>query len=1109
MNFYIPERRYNACSFHKTLMVMKLIMILMTTAILQVSASSFAQRITLNETNSSLEKVIDQIRQQSGYNLVYNDFDLQGEFPVTIHVSNVDLKRTMELCLAGRDLDYEITERTIIIRKKESSLLTKIASFITPTGPIKGIVIDINGIGLPGALIKNKLQKVVSITNINGEFTLNVDDGETLTISYIGFKPQTVVVHKTTQKLIISMEEAISKLDVVAVEGYRTGSRRVATSDVSSITAAELEKQPVQSPMQALEGRIPGLVVSQVNGVPGSRLNIEVRGRQNFDSNLSTNQPLFIIDGVPMAAGNDKVNLQGGPFGAATTSGLSAFSDINTADIESIDVLKDADATAIYGSRGANGVILITTKKGKVGKMHVNANVYSGISTASIITPMLNTQEYLTMRNEAFANDKLTKTNANAYDVLLYDNTRYTDFEKLLIGNNARTNDAQVGISGGTEFTQYRVSTGYHKETTVWPGDKSVDRASLSVNLNTMSADKKFTASLTGNYAVGTNTLTGVDLATAVTLPPNYRVYDTNGNLAWDEGGVYDGRDNPLSQLNQQYLSTLTNVNANMVLNYKLLKNLTARSSFGYNSTQNSDQRLTPIASQNPAKSGLAGASGIGNSQFKNWIIEPQAEYTGQINRGKLDVLLGATYNQRNTSAQNINASGYTSDDLLGSLTGATAIAATNTATQYNYQAFFGRVNYNWDDKYIVNFTGRRDGSSRFGPNYRFSNFGAVGAAWIFTNEPLLKHNPIISYGKLRASYGTTGNDQIGDYAYFDAYKAAVTYTDSSTLNPSKLFNPNLHWERNDKLELGLELGFIHDRILLSASVYRDITSDPLVTYPLSKVTGFATIVQNLNGVRVENKGLELTLSTRNIDKGPLTWSTDFNFTLPKNALIAYPNLASSSYATAYAIGEPLNRIFAAQYTGVDPTTGSYTAKDVNGDGILSSADYATLGTKDPKFYGGLNNSLSYKRISLSFFFQFTKQIAKDWRASSVLNQAGSAYNTSTLALSRWQNPGDVTDVQKFTTSPGSLTGTSGFYAAYFSNAFYTDASFIRLKNLSLSYNIPTKALNVLHVTSLKFYLQGQNLFVITPYKDIDPETQSFSVMPTLRTITAGLQLTL
>jgi len=721
---------------------------------------------------------------------------------------------------------------------------------------------------------------------------------------------------------------------------------------------------------------------------------------------------------------------------------------------------------------------------------------------------MLNTQQYLAMRNEAFTNDKLTKTNTNAYDVLLYDNTRYTDFEKLLIGNNARANDAQVALSGGSEYVQYRFNTGYHKETTVWPGDKSSDRVSFSFNVNTMSANKKFTANITGNYSISNSTLTAVDLASAVVLPPNYRLYDANGNISWNEGGFNDSRDNPLSQLNQQYLSTMANLNANIVLNYKLLKDLSLRSSFGYNSTQNNDQRLTPINAQNPSKATLVGLAGYGNNQYKNWIVEPQLQYVKNISKGKLDVLAGATFNQTNKSSQSINSSGYTSDDLLGSLTAATTITAANTASQYNYQAFFGRVNYNWEDTYIANFTGRRDGSSRFGPNYRFSNFGAIGLAWIFSSEPVLKQNKILSYGKLRASFGSTGNDQIGEYTYLDAYKAANTYTDSSTLMPSKLFNPNLHWERNDKLEFGLELGFLHDRILLTTSVYRNIISDPLVAYGLSKTTGFASIVQNLEGVKVQNLGLELTLTTRNIDKGNITWSTDFNFTLPKNKLLAYPNLATSTYATTYAIGEPLNRIYAAQYTGVDPTTGLYTVKDVNGDGLANSADYATLGTKDPKYYGGINNTFTYKRLSVSFFFQFTNQIAKDWRVGSLLNPPGTVYNVPTIALDRWQNPGDVTNIQKFTTTAGSITGTSGYYAAYFSNAFYVDASYLRLKNAYISYSIPTKVLSAIHISSFKLYVQGQNLFVITPYKGADPETQSFTIMPPLRTVTAGLQLT-
>lgn len=1111
MNFYIPERRYNSCTFHKTLLVMKLIMILLTTAIVQVSANSFAQRITLNETNASLTKIIDKIRQQSGYDFVYNDFDLSNALNVTIHINNVELERSLKLCLAGKDLDFEIKERTIIIKKKETNVLNIISEMILPTGPIKGSVIDADGVGLPGAVLRDKKTlKNITVTNASGEFSLNVEDGTIVVITFIGFKPQELRIKKGMKDIIVSLENDISKLDEVSVEGYRKGSQRLATSNISRVTAEELGKQPVLNPLQALEGRIPGLVVSQTTGVPGARLNLQIRGRANFDKDLSSDQPLFIIDGVPVAAGNDKVNGASGPYGVATGNGLSAFAGVNTADIESIDILKDADATAIYGSRGANGVVLITTKKGKAGKMVLTANLYSGISTVTSLTPMLNTQDYLAMRNEAFANDKLTKTTTNAYDLLLWDNTRYTDFAKLLVGNKARTNDAQVSVSGGSKYTQYRVGGGFHKETTVWPGDKSTDRGSLSFSILNISNNEKFTINLTGNYSVNNNNLTAVDLAGAVTLPPNYRIYDNNGNIAWNENGVVtDTKDNPISLLNQRYNGVMSNLNANVILNYKILKNLLVRSSLGYNATQNNDQRLTPLTAQNPLKANLSGLASYGNNQMKNWIIEPQVEYNGLINKGKLNVLVGATYNQRNSSSQLVSGTGYTSDDLIGSLAAATTFSASNTAVQYNYQAFFGRVNYNWEDKYIINFTGRRDGSSRFGPNYRFANFGAVGAAWLFSNEPFLKQNKIISYGKLRASYGTTGNDQIGDYSYYDQWKSGTNYTDSSTLYPSKLYNPNLHWERNNKLEFGLEMGFLKDRILFTASIYQNISTDPLTTYPLPRTTGFTTIIQNLDGVEVQNRGLELTLSTRNFDKRDFKWSTDFNFTLPRNILKKFPNLETSSYNVDYAIGQPLNRILTGQYTGVDPTTGLYTALDVTGDGKVTSLDYAVAGTTDPNFYGGLNNSFTYKGITLSFFFQFTKQLGKDWRSGAVLSPPGTAFNSPTLVLSRWQNSGDVSQVQRFTTSAGTLQGTSGYYAGYFSNLMYTDASYIRLKNVNVSYTLPSKWLNAIHVSSFRFYVQGQNLFVLTNYKGADPETQSYTIMPPLRTVTAGLQLSL
>lgn len=433
----------------------------------------------------------------------------------------------------------------------------------------------------------------------------------------------------------------------------------------------------------------------------------------------------------------------------------------------------------------------------------------------------------------------------------------------------------------------------------------------------------------------------------------------------------------------------------------------------------------------------------------------------------------------------------------------------SNTATQYNYQAFFGRVNYDWEDKYIANFTGRRDGSSRFGPNYRFSNFGAVGAAWIFSNETLLKDSKVLSYGKLRASYGTTGNDQIGEYSYLDSWTSAGNYTDSATLYPTKLFNPDLHWERNNKLEIGLELGFFKDRILFTASAYQNISSDPLVTYPLPRTTGFSSIVRNLDGVQVRNRGLELTLSTRNLQQGALKWTSDFNLTLPQNILKKFPDLATSSYATKYVIGQSLNRIFAAQYAGVDPATGLYTTVDVNGDKLTNVTDYALVGSGDPDYYGGLTNNFNYKRFSLSFFFQFSKQLGRDWRVSGLTNPPGTLFNTSVLALDRWQAPGDITDVQKFTTQTGAIYGNSGFYSMYFSSRTYTDASYLRLKNVYFSYDIPSRWLNTVHINAFKLFAQAQNLFVITPYKGADPEVQSFTRMAPLRTVTAGIQLTL
>ncbi|WP_159451762.1 SusC/RagA family TonB-linked outer membrane protein [Pedobacter africanus] len=1087
---------------------MKITMVLMLVLFMQVSASTFAQKISLNVRKTTLQNVLNTIRSQADINYLIDNELLHKAKPVSLVVHKQELTSVLAALFAAQPFDYRLDGNTLEIKAKNgfSDALGKLLSYFK-TIDVNGQVVNPDGQPLQGATVKAKNGSETK-TDKNGRFFFsNIEEGTEMEISYVGY--QTLSIKATEKTGIIQLQLSDARLDEVTVQAYGKGSRRLATSNISSIDGDDLIKQPVSDLGQALIGRIPGMVVSQSTGVPGARLNIQIRGRANFDKLLSSDQPLIVIDGVPMAAANDKVNLISGPFGATALDGLSALSGINPADIESIAVLKDADATAIYGSRGANGVLLITTRKGKPGKMRMDATLYSGISEAAYLPKMLNTEQFIAMRNEAFANDKIAKTNSNAYDLLLWDTNRYTNFAELLIGNTAHTNDAQLGFSGGNKNSRYRINGGYHKEGTVWYGNTGAERASMSVNIITSSENEKFSIGFTGNYIASKNNLLAVDLATYTLLPPNFRLYDEKGDLAWNEGGLYIQKDNPLAIFKQKYLARMGHLNANTVLSYTPLKGLVIKSTFGYNLTQLDEKKFIPIAAQNPRTNNLSGQAYFGNNQLKDWIVEPQLEYTSPIKDGKwgkLNVLLGATYNKRYTEGDVTSATGYTSDEMLGTLKGApsTGITVANTLTQYNYQAFFGRVNYNWENKYIVNFTGRRDGSSRFGPEFRFSNFAAFGAAWIFSEEALLKKSKVLSYGKLRASYGATGNDQIGEYAYLDAWAPAGNYADSSAIYPSKLYNPNLHWESNTKTEIGLELGFLKDRILFTASAYQNISSEPLVSYLLPRMTGFVTITQNLAGVKVRNRGLEFTLITQNVNKA-FNWKTEFNISIPQNQLVRFPDLEKSSYARAYTLGESLNRIYQAQFSGVDPVTGLYTVKDVNGDNRQNSAnDYALAGTLDPKFFGGLNNTLSYKGFSLSFFLQFNSQTGRDWRVANTSYPPGTIYNVPTLALNRWQKEGDFTDVQKFTTNSGTVTATSGFYSMTFSNRAYTDISYLRLKNVFFSYAIPTKI-----VKNFTIQVMAQNLLTITNYKGADPETQSYLRMPPLRTITAGLQLTL
>ncbi|GAA3642888.1 SusC/RagA family TonB-linked outer membrane protein [Flavivirga jejuensis] len=1075
----------------------------------------------------TVDDVFKMINQQTDYSFIYRS-DLFKDFPkVDLKKGVIQANKLLRLSIESNDFNFIVTkDNTILI--KEKSFLSAIQQY-----KISGLVTDKAGVPIAGVTVLVKGTYNGTATDFDGKYAINAhDSGNVLVFSSLGFETQEVTIGNQTI-INITLNESIDELEEVTINaGYYSTTERLKTGNISKISSKELSKSPVTDPMAALQGRIPGMEITQSSGNPGAAFEVQIRGRTQIDKiNGASDEPLYIVDNVPIASGNEYINQLGSAISASTLSGLSPLYSLNIADIESIEVLKDADATAIYGSRGASGVILITTKKGKKGKPKFSLNVSNGASVAPL-PDMLTTKEYVAMRKEALLNDGLDlETLANStslsnrnkvYDLVQYDTLRDNNLAKQLIGGTAYTTDVQASLSGGSNLTQFILAGGYHKQTTVVPGSFPNNRVSGRFNVTTTTPNNKFRGDFSASYTSTLNTSTSSDLSFGLTLPPNYKLYEDNGDLAWNEGGYKSN--NPLVYTLEKYEARTTTLNTNAVLSYKILPSLTLKNSIGYNFITSDENTIKPSTSVNPLdRTGADGTYLFGYSTFKSWIFEPQLGYSKSIGKGTLNALIGGSLQSQEHEGYSIFINGYENDDQIGSLavvtTDMVGRAPSGNFSEYTYAAFFGRINYNFNDKYILNLTGRRDGSSRFGPDFRFSNFGAIGAAWLLSNETFMKAIPFISFAKLRASYGVTGNDKIGNYKYQDVYSpggSSTSYNGEVALKPTSLFNPDLHWERNIKTEVAIDLNLFKDRLQFSPSWYRNNSSDPLVSYLLPGVTGYNSVVNNLNGVIVQNQGVELQLTSINIENKNFRWSTNFNITIPSNKLLKFPNFEESSYINSYVIGQSLNTVIAGHVIGVDPDTGLYLLQDYNDNGtfdLVSDGDLKPQLNTDPEFYGGLQNAISFKSITLDFLFQYRKQMGRNWLSSytSFTSPVGAVgKNYPDVVLDRWQNIGDVTDIQKFTTSASffDLYNLNGGHApAYFSDLHYTDVSFIRLKNVSLSYDLPENMLKGLGVSAFRFYAQGQNLLTFTSYKIGDPETATLNRLPPLRTFIMGAQI--
>jgi len=1075
-----------------------------------------AQTVNLSFNNAPIEKVFKAIINQTNYNFIYTRDQLAEARPVSIQATAIQVAQALEICFKDQPLTYHLEDKYIIVKEKTKTQVGVTAPVNETVFIVTGQVLGDNGMPLAGTLVTAKAMNKIVACDDNGEFSIpGISAGTILSFTHVGYKAEMIKVMSDT-KITVQLSPAVQTLDETLVIAYGNTTRRLNTGSVSKVASEEINNQPVTNVLQALHGRVAGLTVVQQNGIPGSAVKIQVRGRTSINSNIN-NDPLIIIDGVPFAPNNSPINQVGSALG---NGGLSPLNSINPADIESIEVLKDADATAIYGSRGANGVVLITTKKGKVGKTKLDVNLRTGFSKTTRSLPFMNTQQYIEMRREAFANDGIVPnttpgTAGFAPDLLLWDTTRYTDFRKLLIGGTARFTDMQMQISGGNTQTQFLLGTGYTQQTTVFPGDLHNNKASFHTSLNHQSADKKLNLMFKASYVHDNNNINISDLTSNLLLPPNLpSLYDSSGKLNWEHKGV--SFDNPLAYVLREYESKTNNLLANTQVEYRFNKELVFRTSVGFNSVAVKDYSTTPIASQDPATAPLGNAV-FGNNDFKSIIIEPQLQYKKRIGKGRLDMLAATTYQRNTKEGLIINGTGYNNDVLLHSLRGAANVTAgRNDFIIYKYAALFGRIHYSYADKYIINLTGRRDGSSRFGPGKQYSNFGAAGLAWLFTKEAFIKRlMPALHHGKLRMSYGLTGNDKIGDYAFLNTYSSTgVAYQGNPGITPTTLFNPDYAWEMNKKFEAAIETAFFNEKLRFNLAYFLNTSGNQLINYALPAQTGGQSIIANFPAT-VINKGWELELHATPIETKHIEWNTSFNITLPTNQLNSFPAFESSSYYSFLELGMPLNIVTGYRFAGVNTSTGVY--EYIDKDGKPTSAPTAQDRIKglvklDPSFYGGFSNNVRLNQWELDVFLDFTKQMGQNYLGNllSGFTYAGMMYNMPHQMLTRWQLPGNNTNIQRFTAS----TGSAAYQAASItslnaSDIQYGDASFIRMKNISLSYALPQAVLKRLRITSMKFSMQAQNLFTITGFEGADPETQNILTLPPMRTIVAGLHLTL
>ncbi|WP_291778936.1 TonB-dependent receptor [Cecembia sp.] len=989
-----------------------------------------------------------------------------------------------------------------------------------------------DGLPIPGASVIVKGTTLGTATDLDGRFSLNVpQENNTLVFSFVGTVTQEINIGNRSQ-LNVTLEPDTRSLEEVIVTGYGTQPKREVTGAVSSVKGELIENLPLQTFDRALQGRAAGVQVRSNNGLPGGAVNIRIRG---VGSVTAGNEPLFIVDGVQL---NNEAN------SSLTQANPLAF--LNPNDIESMEILKDAASAAIYGSQAANGVVIITTKKGKQGKARFEFNAFGGQTEPMKFLDVLGGAEWFEMRRDALirGGDGIARARALSNMARLPGNWQSLsdaeldaiglalptyDWQRELMGTG-RLQNYELNVSGGDERTQFFVSGSYnYQESSFRPVDfergtfrtslthKANERLTLETNINLATVGQNIPFAISGAF------LGNPAFSSSAVLPHN-PIRNEDGSFNEAIGGVLGQNVALVNEFNSGF-SRRNTVVGNAIATYKIADNITFRSLFGIDYNFLQEERF--VDPRTPDGAGVRGRATNFNDWRSRFITTQTVNWNKTFNNvHNVSALAGFEYVTETRQGLNGQAIGFPTSQFRYIDSGAEPVFVGGFWTGYKRQGVFASANYDYKQKYLFTATARYDGSSRFGANTQYGIFPSVRAGWNIAMEDFLKDSEAITDLKLRASWGRTGNDQIGNFAARGLFGApsAGNYAGNPGIRPTNLANLDLGWETNETVNLGIDFGFLGNRITGAVDVFDRRTKDLLLNQPILWTNGFSSIANNVG--ELMNRGIEFEVSTVNIDRGGFQWRTSFNFTYVRNEIVSlYDDLdflpANPGIAVGQSVGNPPfpgaqapGSWFAAEYAGVNPATGRPMWFDINRNRtyLPLAADRVYFGSNLAPYFGGFNNTFRYKGFELTTFFTYEYGAFVSDGQYNFLRENGTRLTLNALREVNdraWVEPGDMTDIPRtYVTAAGNANEVRS-QGRNFGTANLLNASFIRLAQLTVGYTFNPTLVRNLGLTRARIYAQGLNLWTYDRYPGYDPEFAGDNTgqLPLTRNYTIGVQL--